>query len=114
MVYGNGTKTLMAPWHFAIYARISLQNWRPPLTLCINYMIHTHPWRNFFPVLQFHSIILRHWTSLTHTGTIMIFMLLLQRWKSKCTNLSREMLCCCLQPGLSYAKKQQRFSIRCI
>jgi hypothetical protein len=82
----------MAPWHFVIYARISLQNWRPPLTLCINYMIYTHthththtnthPWRSVFPMLQFHSIILRHWTSLKHTGTIIIFMLLLQRWRS--------------------------------
>jgi len=47
-------------------------------------------------VLQFRSIILRYWASLTHTGTIIIFMLLLKRWKSKFTTLSREMLCCCL------------------
>jgi len=47
-------------------------------------------------VLQFHSIILRYWTSLTHNGTKIIFMLLLKRWKSKFTTLSREMLCYCL------------------
>ena len=83
-------------WPLGTSLYVSLQKWRPPLTLRINYMIHTHPWRNFFPPLQFHSIILRYWTSLTHTGTIMIFMLLLKRWKSKFTTLSREMLCCWL------------------
>lgn len=80
----------MAPWHFVVYITAK---WWPPLTFCTNYMIHTHIAEEISSLC---CIILRYWTSLTHTGTTITFMLLLKRWESKFTTLSREMLCCCL------------------
>lgn len=80
-------------WPLGTSLNISLRKWRPPLTFCINYMIHKYPWRNFFPIVQFYSITLWYWTFLTHSSTIIIFMLLHKRWRSKFTTLSQLLWC---------------------